>query len=117
MPLGDTCDEDDDGDGINDADDNCPKVHNPSQRAGDCANDRDGDGIRDDQDACPLNKQIQTVDFNNFQSISLAINQDDISEIHPVWALTNNGSEITQFEDNHPAILLGISKIIKLHDF
>ena len=117
LPLGDTCDEDDDDDGINDVDDNCPKVHNPSQRDEDCANDHDGDGIRDEQDACPLNAQIKTPNFNNFQSISLAINQDDIPEKHPVWALTNNGSEITQSVDNHPAILLGISNIIKLHDY
>ena len=29
--LGDSCDKDDDNDGIRDNDDNCPKVHNPLQ--------------------------------------------------------------------------------------
>ena len=29
--LGDSCDNDDDNDGIRDNDDNCPKVHNPLQ--------------------------------------------------------------------------------------
>ena len=32
---GDACDNDDDNDG-DDASDNCPKVHNPSQKDGNC---------------------------------------------------------------------------------
>lgn len=46
--------------------------------------------------------------FNNFQSISLARNHPDRPEQHAVWALTNNGNEITQLVDNHPAILVGM---------
>lgn len=105
--LGDACDEDDDNDGIDDASDNCPKVYNPSQRDEDCENDCDADGVPDDRDACPCNKQIQMANFNNFKSVSLAKNQPGRAEKHAVWVLTNNGSEITQKVDNHPAILLG----------
>jgi len=39
--LPDVCDPDDDNDGINDEDDNCPETYNPGQE------DRDGDGIGD----------------------------------------------------------------------
>ena len=106
--LGDACDDDDDNDGIKDDVDNCPKVHNPAQRAGDCDNDCDADGVPDDRDACPCNKDIQIANFNNFKSISLAKNRAGISERHPVWALTANGSDITQQVDSHPAILLGM---------
>jgi hypothetical protein len=46
--LGDLCDPDDDGDGVDDVDDNCPRVVNPDQH------DFDGDGngnVCDDTDA------------------------------------------------------------------
>ena len=105
--LGDACDDDDDNDGINDAIDNCPKVYNPSQSYEDCDNDCDADGVSDAEDACPCNKDIQMANFNNFKSISLAKNHAGSSERHAVWALTANGSDITQTVDNHPAILLG----------
>jgi len=46
--LGDVCDPDDDGDGVDDVDDNCPRVVNPDQQ------NYDGDGLGnvcDDSDA------------------------------------------------------------------
>lgn len=106
--LGDACDEDDDGDGIDDVSDNCPKVNNPLQKDEDCRIDYDADGVPDDMDACPSNKQIQMANFNNYRSIVLAKNRDGSVERDPEWTLTANGSEITQSADNHPAILLGM---------
>ena len=59
--LGDACDPDDDGDGVDDSVDNCPLVTNPDQTDSDgdglgnaCDPDDDGDGIPDAQDACAL---------------------------------------------------------------
>jgi hypothetical protein len=59
--AGDDCDPDDDGDGVDDAADNCLWLANPDQgdldgdRTGDaCDGDDDGDGIGDAADNCPL---------------------------------------------------------------
>lgn len=56
---GDTCDPDDDGDAVIDAEDNCPRVANPEQEdldangLGDaCEGDADGDGVGDHLDNC-----------------------------------------------------------------
>ena len=65
--IGDACDKnDDDSDGVLNADDNCPNVYNPEQRTdpatedsdkdgiGDaCDNDWDNDGILNSNDSCP----------------------------------------------------------------
>ena len=61
----DCVDEDDDGDGVNDVDDNCPVTPNPSQidfdgdGTGDaCEDDADGDGDPDATDCNPLDPEV-----------------------------------------------------------
>jgi hypothetical protein len=58
--IGDACDNDDDGDIVNDEIDNCPLVSNPDQSDGDedgignaCDPDDDNDGVVDIIDNCP----------------------------------------------------------------
>jgi hypothetical protein len=58
--LGDDCDQDLDGDGVNNGRDNCPEVPNPDQldfdlddRGNACDPDADNDFIFDDSDNCP----------------------------------------------------------------
>jgi hypothetical protein len=57
--LGDACDNDDDGDGVDDAVDNCPRVDNPSQSDYDnngigwACDDYDHDGKDNLHDNCP----------------------------------------------------------------
>ncbi|HEX8084021.1 MAG TPA: thrombospondin type 3 repeat-containing protein [Solirubrobacteraceae bacterium] len=57
--LGDACDTDDDGDGIDDAADNCPVNFNAQQadldgdaQGDSCDTDDDGDGLQDGRDNC-----------------------------------------------------------------
>ncbi len=57
--IGDACDHDDDNDGVDDTDDNCPLLANTDQAdfdgddVGDsCDNDIDGDGVANAQDQC-----------------------------------------------------------------
>ncbi|MDX1496301.1 MAG: thrombospondin type 3 repeat-containing protein [Salinisphaeraceae bacterium] len=59
--VGDVCDDDVDGDGIDNGTDNCPVISNAGQAdldgdgAGDvCDLDDDGDGVNDDVDNCPI---------------------------------------------------------------
>ena len=59
--MGNICDLvngllDTDGDGIEDARDNCPTIPNPMRNLDACApdSDFDGDGVRFDDDNCPL---------------------------------------------------------------
>ncbi len=59
-PTNNTMGPDSDGDGIIDADDNCPLIRNPAQTDSDgdgigdaCDDDRDGDGTNNPQDNCP----------------------------------------------------------------
>jgi hypothetical protein len=55
--AGDVCDLDDDNDGVNDGQDNCPRISNPSQvmptDGSQCRVDADGDNISDNGDNCP----------------------------------------------------------------
>ncbi|MBM4395707.1 MAG: thrombospondin type 3 repeat-containing protein [Deltaproteobacteria bacterium] len=68
--CGDACDDDDDGDAIPDASDNCPVAFNPDQRNTDgdtaggdaCDLDDDGDGIPDVSDKCPTAKDTDQTD-------------------------------------------------------
>ena len=62
---------DSDGDGVNDADDNCPDVANPEQTdtdldgAGDaCDDDDDGDGVLDGADNCPFTPNPDQIDLD-----------------------------------------------------
>ena len=59
--LGDYCDEDLDGDSVNNTDDNCSGIPNPNQLDTDedgdgdvCDDDDDNDGVTDIYDECPL---------------------------------------------------------------
>ncbi len=68
--LGDLCDEDDDGDEVNDLVDNCPIAFNPSQAdmdmdgLGDACDDIDGDGITDAMDNCPFQENSDQADLD-----------------------------------------------------
>jgi len=66
---GDTCDEDDDNDGVADAADNCSLLANSDQTdtdtdgAGDaCDDDDDGDGVLDPVDNCPMTPNADQAD-------------------------------------------------------
>ena len=52
-------------------DDNCYLIHNPQQNNV-CQNDADGDGVEDFSDNCPLNADVQETDFRNFQTVLLS---------------------------------------------
>ena len=94
--VGDECDDDIDGDGVENDIDNCPLVYNPAQtitspqskanisffgiftaiilscQSGDkCLNDMDGDGVDDQHDVCPERKDIGTTDFSNLETMDL----------------------------------------------
>ena len=58
--VGNACDNDVDGDGVDESSDNCPTIVNPGQEdldgdnVGDvCDSDDDGDGVNDSSDNCP----------------------------------------------------------------
>lgn len=62
-----------DGDGIADANDNCPNIANPNQEDQDndtigdvCDDDIDGDGVNNDVDCDPLDPNVNTVQNSSF---------------------------------------------------
>eukprot|EP00794_Sanderia_malayensis_P010173 gene10173-11214_t len=57
--IGDSCDNDDDNDGIPDSQDNCPTKPNPLQK------DSDKDGHGDACDNCPYTPNVEQEDSNN----------------------------------------------------
>ena len=63
--VGDICDDDDDGDGTNDGNDECPTVAGPPENQGcpvDNDTDTDGDGVPDDLDNCPNTANADQLD-------------------------------------------------------
>jgi len=65
--LGDTCDDDDDNDGIGDVEDNCPLTPNIDQSDFDLDGEGDacdGDGVPIDLDLCPASPLDQLIDIN-----------------------------------------------------
>lgn len=69
---GDACEVDDDGDGVPDAGDNCPRHSNPAQDDPDadqvgsaCDNDDDDDGRRDFEDNCPTVSNVDQLDTDH----------------------------------------------------
>ncbi len=69
MPDG--CDNDDDNDGVNDTEDNCPLTYNPDQ------NDTDSDGFGDVCDNCPLTPNPDQADNDNDYIGDVCDNDDD----------------------------------------
>ena len=68
----DCVDDDDDGDGIKDGNDVCPKIADPKQVDTDgdgkgdvCDDDDDGDGVIDSKDGCPLHADKIQGDLDN----------------------------------------------------
>jgi gliding motility-associated-like protein len=69
--LPDSCDPDDDNDGINDESDNCPETYNPNQE------DRDGDGVGDVCDA----------DGSVYVSEALTPNGDGVNDTWSIYGI------------------------------
>jgi Concanavalin A-like lectin/glucanases superfamily/Thrombospondin type 3 repeat len=74
---------DTDGDGILDADDNCPDTSNPDQADFDgdgdgdaCGDDDDNDGVLDDADNCPLSPNVGQTDSDG-DGVGDACDADD----------------------------------------
>ena len=78
--VGNACDDDIDGDSINNGEDNCPLVSNLDQSdydddgVGDaCHEDCDGDGFKNQEDVCPCNSGIAKTDFRLPKKVLSAI--------------------------------------------
>jgi gliding motility-associated-like protein len=108
--LADNCDEDDDNDGILDADDNCPLIANADQSdidgdgiGDECDDDRDGDGVSNGMDNCPDTFNPDQADRDNDGLGDVC----DTEEINVAQALTPNGDGINDTWmiyniENHP---------------
>jgi len=114
MPTGDLCDDDMDGDGVNNDVDNCPYFSNADQtdvdgnNVGDiCETDSDGDGVADKNDTCPFNPAIS---LTSFKSGYFTVDFDPTLVTRaPRWLVKNNGGEILQMEyTGMPTMLIGV---------
>ncbi|MCB9738681.1 MAG: thrombospondin type 3 repeat-containing protein [Deltaproteobacteria bacterium] len=109
--LCDAGDPDDDGDGTNDANDNCPVIANADQVDTDgdgqgnaCDADDDNDGVLDADDSCPLS-DASGVDLNGDGCIDDAAALAGICEAAAAdWAAANGGCKDS---DKVTAMLLG----------
>ncbi|GMV43047.1 MAG: hypothetical protein AMXMBFR64_47630 [Myxococcales bacterium] len=87
--VADCLDDDDDGDGVKDKNDNCPKVHNVDQKDSDddgqgdaCDADDDNDGVEDWEDNCPLIWNQDQKDFDK-DGFGDACDDDDDNDGSP----------------------------------
>lgn len=88
-----SCEIDDgDGDGIEDAEDNCPATENPDQEDSDC------DSVGDACDLCPGGDD--TVD-NNFDGLPDCHHAPVYADIIPAWKCGNNKVYIAHSEGNN----------------
>lgn len=95
---GDACDDDDDNDGVADAEDNCPAVPNGDQPDADndglgdaCDNDDDNDNVVDPIDNCQFTPNPDQIDTDN-DNVGDACDDDD------------DGDQIIDVEDNCPLV-------------
>ncbi len=90
--LGDVCDDDDDNDGLLDADDNCPRIFNTGQ------SDGDGDGVGDPCDPCP---QVPFESTNDFDGDLVPDDCDNCPLVHNDQSDVD-GDGLGNFCDNCP---------------
>ncbi len=95
--IPDNCDPDDDNDGVEDIEDNCPLISNPDQTDTDndgmgdvCDDDYDNDGVLNESDNCPLtyNPGQEDIDKDGIGDVC------DLTEINISQAFTPNGDGI-----------------------
>ena len=99
-------DNDSDGDGVIDADDNCPNTANPDQKdidndnIGDiCDEDIDGDGVLNDVDQCPGTPSGAKVDTTGCQIFELPLNNYRVEVSSATCIGTNDGVIDLSVED------------------
>ncbi|MEC9070927.1 MAG: thrombospondin type 3 repeat-containing protein, partial [Myxococcota bacterium] len=87
--LGNPCDDDDDGDQVPDAVDNCSQIPNPEQENADggddggdaCDDDDDDDGVEDAEDSCSLVSNPEQVDTDGDGAGDLCDDDDDDDDV------------------------------------